>query len=153
MRSSRSCVSLVYGKEIVILTVSITHPNTSSRVCHENTFSGGNRGGSPAWRAPRRRPRSDPMLCDARKHGSPEGEDCGSAETASSTDIRVKNGFGGFPYVVEFSLFFLLFMSSREGGLNPVHRSAIYFRCSSSSTRSERTSTQQREHTMQRAQR
>ena len=38
-------------------------------------------------------------------------------------------------------MFFVLFMSSREGGLNPVHRSNIDFQYSSSSTRSQTTST------------
>ena len=47
---SRSCATLFCGKEIAILTVSITYPNTWSRVCHEDTFSGDNRGGSPVRR-------------------------------------------------------------------------------------------------------
>ena len=47
---------------------------------HEETFSGANRGGSPARRSPRSRPRPDPRLCDACTHRSPPMEYCGSTE-------------------------------------------------------------------------
>ena len=44
-KRSLSCSSLSRGKEIVITSVSISHPSTISRVSHDDTFLGDSRGG------------------------------------------------------------------------------------------------------------